>query len=218
MKECLACWEEIEDTEEVCHHCGSNQEEVKDYLALVLLKQGKRKIDVPKDTPVLDYVFDIDPTTKEQISVAIKSSASSQEPETATTIPQGSGIQPDGTYKPSRPGWLGRPQAAKDEETKESPDGKQDDLSSKDEETKESPDGKQDDLSSKGQKDGTKVKNISCPKCSEDVPLLQYCKFCGQKLLRNCPNCNKEITLTAKFCTGCGTKVDPLLEKKQSDE
>ncbi|MCE7743246.1 MAG: zinc ribbon domain-containing protein, partial [Candidatus Heimdallarchaeota archaeon] len=135
-----------------------------------------------------------------ETSATIDQKSSPQEPETSATIDQKSGIQSDGTYKPSSPGWLARPQAAKEEEIRESPEAKQDSPSSKD------------------QKAGIKLKNISCPKCSEDVPLLQYCKFCGQNLLRNCPTCNKEITTTAKFCTGCGTKIEPLLEKKQSDE
>lgn len=184
MKECLACWEEIEDNETICHHCGSNQEEVKDYLALVLLKQGRRKIDVPTETPVLDYVFDTDPAVKEEISVSISSAP--QEPEIA--VQRGdttSRITSNGTYSPEKPSWLASPTDDNQKET----------------------------LSPQKKEMIPKSKTISCPKCSKDVPLLQYCKFCGQKLLRTCPNCNKEIQATAKFCTGCGKKVDPLIDR-----
>ncbi len=201
MKECLACWEEIDDTEEVCPHCGSKQEEVKDYLALVLLKQGKKKIEVPKETPVLDYVFDIDPETKKDISVAIKSSSSSnQGTESPLSTNQKPGIKSDGKYKPDRPQWLSRPADVISKEIDN--DARQ---------------VKQEPVVPSIKKTADKLKTVSCPNCLEDVPLLKYCKFCGQMLLRECPSCNKEIAVTSKFCRVCGSKLDPFLEKK-SDE
>ena len=56
MKQCLACWEEIEEQEKICQHCGSDQDEVKDYLALVLLKQRKKNITIPEKIAVLDFM------------------------------------------------------------------------------------------------------------------------------------------------------------------
>ena len=66
---CLACWEEIDDGQKICHHCGSDQEDVKDFLALAVLKQQKQKISVPEKTPVLDYIFKVDPETKEEVTI-----------------------------------------------------------------------------------------------------------------------------------------------------
>lgn len=195
MKECLACWEEIEDTEVICPYCGSNQEEVLDYLALVVLKQGKRKIEVPTETPVLDYVFDMDPSTEEDISVNIKSPPS-HEPQLLPSQVEKPGFKSDGTYIPARPSWLARPIETDDKTIKT-----------------ESEKVEQEVKDDKPSRVITKSKTISCPSCSKDVPLLQYCKYCGQRLLRNCPKCNKEIVVTAKFCRGCGTQLDPFLDK-----
>ncbi len=200
MKECLGCWEEIEDDQEICHHCGSKQEEVKDYLALVLLKQSKKKIDVPKESPVLEYVSNVDPTIGETISTSIKPS----KPKKSRFFPalnQKAGTQQDGVYSPERPGWLARPPDQKDTDNEKPKELVEPDKSKSIE-----------------KKPRTKPKTIACPKCSEDVPLLQYCKLCGHKLLRNCPKCNKEIAVTAKFCTGCGTKVEPFLDKKENND
>ncbi|TFG10269.1 zinc-ribbon domain-containing protein [Candidatus Heimdallarchaeota archaeon] len=188
MKECLACWEEIEETEDTCPHCGSNQEDVKDYLALVLLKQGKRKISVPKETPVLDYVFETDPAVKEEISLGvvtdIKDKKSPPEPQASSF-----GIQSDGTYRPTQPSWLAKPEPVK-KEVQEAPPTKIE------------------------EKEEDKIKTIKCPNCEKEVKFLGHCKFCGQALLRECPSCKQEISSTAKFCTKCGTKVKPLIKKK----
>ncbi len=203
MKECLACWEEIEDTEEVCPYCGSKQEEVKDYLALVLLKQGKKKISVPKETPVLDFILDTDPQMEEEISVSIKSPSQPETKRPAIFTSQ-AGKQSDGTYVPEQPSWLAKPVET--------------DLSNKEpvpkiqKETKTTPVPSSTTIKTTAKK----VKTILCPKCGREVPLLQYCKFCGQQLTRNCPACNKEIAVTAKFCRGCGIKLDPFLDKTET--
>ena len=204
MKECLACWEEIEDTEQVCPYCGSNQEEVKDYLTLVLLKQGKKKISVPKDTPVLDFILDTDPQMKEEISVSIKSPSQPETKRPTFFAPQ-VGKQSDGTYIPEQPSWLAKP-ADKDLANQE-PEQK----IQKEKKTTPTPSATTTTAS------GKKVKTILCPKCTKEVPFLQYCKYCGQQLTRKCPACNKEIAVTAKFCRGCGTKLEPFLEKPDTD-
>ena len=194
MKECLGCWEEIEDDEVVCHHCGSNQEEIKDYLALVLLKQNKKKITVPEETPVLNYVFETDPTEKEEISISTTPSEPKQR-SFFSPFRQQPRTQSEGTYKPENPSWLAKPSFPNETKTEKPKNSSLDDSI----------------LSE------LKTKTITCPKCSADVPLLKYCKSCGQKLLRNCPSCNKEIAVTAKFCTGCGMRIEPFLDKTKHD-
>ncbi|MHA1258699.1 MAG: double zinc ribbon domain-containing protein [Candidatus Heimdallarchaeaceae archaeon] len=99
---CLACWEEIEDGEKVCHHCGSNQEEVKDYLTLAVLKQQKKKVTVPQKTPMLSYLETVDPVLKEEIVVS------------STEI-----SPPPQAYQPERPTWLGTSLATQKPSSKE---------------------------------------------------------------------------------------------------
>lgn len=90
---CLACWEEIEEGVKICPHCGSDQENVKDFLALAVLKQQKKKIVVPEKTPILEYIYEVDPEMEKEITIS-----SSTEKET-----------PSSSYKPSRPSWLQLP-------------------------------------------------------------------------------------------------------------
>ena len=102
-KKCLACWEDIDDGQKICHHCGSDQEDVKDFLALAVLKQQKQKITVPKETPVLDYIFKVDPETKEDVTI-------SAVPDSSPT-PTTPGSPRSAAYQPARPSWLGTPTA-----------------------------------------------------------------------------------------------------------
>jgi len=102
MKQCLACWEDIEEQDKICLHCGSNQDEIKDYLALVLLKQRKKKITIPEQTSALDYVIDVDPKTAENITFA-KPAAETGDHQARTP--------PGATYQPAKPSWLGSPTA-----------------------------------------------------------------------------------------------------------
>ena len=187
MKQCLACWEDIENDELICLQCGSNQEEVKDYLALVVLKQRKKKIDVPKETPVLDYIFEVDPQAQKDITV--KGEPPKREQPFVPVAQSQEHPSQSGHYQPDRPSWLGTPDATSESSTKTTPE-------------KKAP------ISSKT-KPGTtsKAKTIVCPKCSEESPFLKYCKFCGQKLQRECPHCRKILSVKAKFCTGCGESV-----------
>jgi len=50
---CLACWEEIDDDTKICPHCGSDQEQVKEFLEIAILRQqpeGK------EDSEVINYL------------------------------------------------------------------------------------------------------------------------------------------------------------------
>ncbi|MHA1419030.1 MAG: double zinc ribbon domain-containing protein [Candidatus Heimdallarchaeaceae archaeon] len=66
---CLACWEDMPEATRICNHCGSDQKEVKDYFVLALLKQQKRKIVVPEETDVLKYILEVDPESKNEITI-----------------------------------------------------------------------------------------------------------------------------------------------------
>ncbi len=96
---CLACWEEIEEGSKICPHCGSDQEDVKDFLALAVLKQQKKKIVVPEKTPILEYIYEVDPEMEKEITVQ-----STAETET-----------PSSGYKPSRPAWLQIPSTTQEQ-------------------------------------------------------------------------------------------------------
>jgi len=168
---CLACWEEIEEGVKICPHCGSNQENVKDFLALAVLKQQKKKITVPEKTPILEYIYEVDPEMKEEITVG--STAETQ--------------TPSSTYKPSRPSWLQVPGVAQEKAP--------------------SPKEKPPATISTEQPKSTE-KTIICPNCSQEVKLLKFCKICGNKLQKECDKCGKINAISAKFCTGCGQKME----------
>ncbi len=185
MKQCLACWEEIEDQEKICNHCGSDQNDVKDYLALVLLKQRKKKITIPEQTAVLDYVIDVDPTTAESITISL----SEAEPGYQEAKPT-----PATTYKPESPSWLGKPssQQVSQQAPRSQPTAVKQEPSAPVVRSK---------------------KLIKCPNCSEEVSFLKYCKICGYQLQKECPQCEKINSITSKFCTICGKPFKPLEEK-----
>ena len=176
---CLACWEEIEEGTKICPHCGSDQENVKDFLALAVMKQQKKKIVVPKETPILEYIYEVDPEMKEEITVS----------STAETK------APPSSYKPSRPEWLQLPGATQEQEPS----------------IQEKP-------SSPAPAEQPKAsdKTVVCPSCSQVVRLLKFCKFCGSKLQKECENCRKINAITAKFCTGCGQKME-IIDTKGED-
>ena len=167
---CLACWEEIEEGTKICPHCGSDQENVKDFLALAVMKQQKKKIVVPKETPILEYIYEVDPEMKEEITV---SSISQTEKSSSS-------------YKPSRPSWLQLPGT-----------------------TQEQTPSIQEKTPSPIPSEQLKIsdKTVICPSCSQEVKLLKFCKFCGNKLQKECENCGKINAINAKFCTGCGQSM-----------
>ncbi|MHA1551559.1 MAG: double zinc ribbon domain-containing protein [Candidatus Heimdallarchaeaceae archaeon] len=85
---CLACWEDIPEAVRICHHCGSDQKEVKDFFVLALLKQQKRKIVVPEETDVLKYILEVDPESRKEITITGSS-------------------EPLPSYEPQKPSLLG---------------------------------------------------------------------------------------------------------------
>ena len=189
MKQCLACWEEIEDQDKVCIHCGSNQDEIKDYLALVLLKQRKKKITIPEKTTALDYVIEVDPSTADSITVdktAAETGLQPAKPMQTTTYPPTKPMQTT-TYQPEKPTWLGSPITSQQTTNNR----------------KQQP--------SRPQQPSRKT--IECPNCSKEVSFLKFCKNCGQQLQQECPECQRINTITSKFCTKCGKPLKETVEK-----
>ena len=171
---CLACWEDIEEGEKICHHCGSVQEDVKDFLTLALLSQQKKKITAEK-SPILEYVMKVDPSLNEDVTISSAASVSTQE-------------QPVGrrqeSYSPSRPNWLGAPAT-----TQPQPDVTP---------ATTTPAATPATTSSKTEK------TIKCPECERDVPVRKFCKYCGTQLQKPCSKCEKLNSYKARFCTSCG--------------
>ena len=80
---------------------------------------------MPEETPVLDYIFETDPAIKEEIKLG--ASAITKDTKTTPQPQAGSfGIQSNGTYKPTQPSWLSRPETVK-QEVQEKPSPEQDD-------------------------------------------------------------------------------------------
>ena len=106
---CLACWEEIDEDSLICSHCGSDQNKVKDYFVLALMKQQKRKIAVPSRTEVLEYIMEVDPEAKNEITVTSGSqSLEEYKPSKLSAFGIGSKSKPEPqkvkpTQKPSEP-------------------------------------------------------------------------------------------------------------------
>ena len=59
---------------------------------------------------------------------------------------------------------------------------------------------------------GTKIEQLKenevlCPHCGQKTPRGKFCISCGQPLANRCPGCGAELSLGAKFCLECGTKL-----------
>ena len=173
---CLACWEPISKDEKICPHCGTDQDDAKDYLALALMKQQKNKIEVPEKTKVLEYIYNVDPESKEEISIS--SAISTPTPSSVSESPTA-----QSSYQPKVPSWLGTPT------TKDTP------KPPKTTSLKEKPITK------------PKEKTLICPNCEKEAPLRKFCKFCGNPLQKECPECGKFNSVKAKFCTSCGQDI-----------
>jgi class 3 adenylate cyclase len=49
---------------------------------------------------------------------------------------------------------------------------------------------------------------MNCPKCQHENPSdARFCNGCGQKLELACPKCGKSNPLGSKFCNGCGQEL-----------
>jgi len=171
-KKCLACWEEIDDGQKICHHCGSDQEDVKDFLALAVLKQQKQKITVPNKTPVLDYIFKVDPDTEEEVTI----SAVPDSPPTSPT----SAASSTSTYQPSRPSWLGTPTTETPivpTEVKDSEDDKKETVKTK---TVICPHCSEEVPFKKFCKFCGKNLQKECSKCNKQIAIAtKFCTHCG---------------------------------------
>ncbi len=180
---CLACWEPISDDEKICHHCGTDQSDAKDYLALALMKQQKNKVAVPEKTKVLDYIYKVDPQAKEEITIS--SEVSTPTPPSASRVPASQSSASQSGYQPQVPSWLGTPSPkALEDFTKEKKEQVQAKAAAK-----------------------KKEKTLICPSCEKEAPLRKFCKHCGSPLQKECPNCNKFNSIKAKFCTSCGHDI-----------
>jgi hypothetical protein len=177
---CLACWEPITENDKICSHCGTDQDNAKDYLTLALMKQQKNKIEVPEKSNVLDYIYKVDPETKKEITVSSSVSVPTP-PSSPRTTAQQSTTQSG--YQPQVPSWLGTPDTQKQISDSQKP--------SEPTEPKTKP----------------KEKTIKCPNCEKDAPFRKFCKHCGNPLQKECPNCQKLNSVKAKFCTGCGQEI-----------
>jgi membrane protease subunit (stomatin/prohibitin family) len=50
--------------------------------------------------------------------------------------------------------------------------------------------------------------SVHCPSCQAPVPDgAKFCMGCGTKMQTDCPSCHSALTPGAKFCMNCGTKV-----------
>ena len=50
---------------------------------------------------------------------------------------------------------------------------------------------------------------MHCPNCQTEVPAGKFCVQCGAGLGRTCPACGTSYPDGARFCPGCGHKLDP---------
>ena len=193
---CLACWEPISEEDKICPHCGTDQDNAKDYLTLALMKQQKNKIKVPEKTKVLDYIYKVDPESKEEItvssSVSVPTPPSSSESQTVSPVSKSPTSQTG--YQPQVPSWLGTPSAKALSETP------------KDTTIQPKP------------KTKPKEKTLICPNCEKEAPLRKFCKHCGNPLQKECLNCNKFNSIKAKFCTACGHDITTTSKDEENKE
>jgi membrane protease subunit (stomatin/prohibitin family) len=65
--------------------------------------------------------------------------------------------------------------------------------------------------------DGTPGGTYQCPECNHDVPVdAKFCPQCGhqQLVFVECAHCGKNLTPNAKFCSRCGKPVEAKPEPK----
>ncbi|MBS4016536.1 MAG: zinc-ribbon domain-containing protein [Candidatus Latescibacteria bacterium] len=57
-----------------------------------------------------------------------------------------------------------------------------------------------------------------CPNCNKELPeTSRFCNLCGTILVKICPKCNKEIPLSSKFCSHCGVLIQEFEKIKESE-
>ncbi|MFW9905945.1 MAG: zinc ribbon domain-containing protein [Candidatus Thorarchaeota archaeon] len=75
--------------------------------------------------------------------------------------------------------------------------------------------------------DNNNIKTVKCPQCHRDVPITQFCIFCGVKINTNavetpdrpklieCPHCHAEIPKTT-YCISCGKQIDLIPQELET--
>src|SRR5512136_2830134 len=60
---------------------------------------------------------------------------------------------------------------------------------------------------------------MKCPKCQHENPSdARFCNGCGQKLEVACPECGKTNPLGSRFCNGCGFDLSKPFVSNESSE
>ncbi|MHA2358245.1 MAG: zinc ribbon domain-containing protein [Candidatus Heimdallarchaeaceae archaeon] len=202
---CLACWEPISEDDKICSHCGTDQQDAKDYLVLALMKQQKKKVSVPESNRILDYVSEVDPDIKDEITIS-------------SIVPSTVPSQDQSKYQPTTPPWLGLPSSQTSQQAPSAPVRQQTKPKIG---TIKCPNCSEEIQPKKFCKYcGYKLpqdisKKVICPNCSQEVQLKKFCKFCGETLQKECPECKATLSIRAKFCTKCGyTMVSQEEEEK----
>ncbi|MHA1685012.1 MAG: zinc ribbon domain-containing protein [Candidatus Heimdallarchaeaceae archaeon] len=75
---CLACWRDISEQDKNCPFCGTNQEEMKSFLALsLMIQKGKIESGEIKGSFV-DFLEKVDPTKTKEIKEKMKKAETKQ--------------------------------------------------------------------------------------------------------------------------------------------
>lgn len=180
---CLACWAEISSHDKICPNCGTKQDDIKKFLVLSLLVQKGKKAGGKKYPELFEFLSKIDPKRAEEIekyTVPVDSSTERKglKPYVPPTLPTHSSYPP---YS-SAPTALHNEHVAK--------------QSLADSSTIPVSDSKENAVL------------IICDKCHKEVPAKRFCKYCGNRLFVECPQCGAEVRSTYKFCPQCGAKIE----------
>ena len=50
--------------------------------------------------------------------------------------------------------------------------------------------------------------HVICPRCGKPTSIGRFCEACGAPLTKQrCPKCGAEVSLNARFCGNCGTRL-----------
>ncbi len=169
---CYACFNEIVKGESICSNCGTNQEDLHDFLTLSILYQQKKEINIPEDTNIYNYLVSIDPSLKEKLMT----------------------ISTEGSSYPSpQPTLQGQSQTQYSSSS----------LSKQDEKPYIPIKGDEKPITTSSES------MINCPNCGLEIrKQAKFCKFCGEKMVKECNNCGHQNRSQAKFCTKCGNNLN----------
>jgi len=85
-KKCLACWEEIPESNKVCPFCGSDQKEVAEYLSFAILAQQNRTIEAPEGSSIVQFLQKVDPEADKVIKQKFATPEVERQPYIPTSI------------------------------------------------------------------------------------------------------------------------------------